>query len=261
MDRLSKEFFFVGLILFLYMHAWFIASVLPHRSDLADTAWGIGFILASWAAFVISNVSGWRGALSATLVTIWGARLAWHIHRRNRNKPEDYRYQAWRKAWGRWFLLRSYGQVFILQGLLLFLVVIPVLLVNFQPSRNFSLLDAAGLVLWAFGFLFEALGDWQLAAFIAEPANAGKLMQGGLWRYSRHPNYFGDACAWWGIAIVALQSNMGWLGLVGSGLMSFLLVRVSGVPMLEKTMHKRRPDYVAYQERTSGFIPRKTKNS
>ncbi len=251
---MSKEFFFVGLILFLYMNAWFIASVLKKRSDLADTAWGIGFILASWAAFVISNVSGWRGALSAMLVTIWGARLAWHIHRRNRNKPEDYRYQAWRKAWGRWFLLRSYGQVFILQGLLLFLVVIPVLLVNFQPSRNFSLLDAAGLVLWAFGFLFEALGDWQLAAFIAEPANAGKLMQGGLWRYSRHPNYFGEVAQWWGLWLLALNVPYGWVTIIGPLTITTLILKVSGIPLLEAKMAKH-PDFSSYARKTSVFFP------
>ncbi|CAB4711535.1 unannotated protein [freshwater metagenome] len=165
-----------------------------------------------------------------------------------------------RKHYGVRFPLISLVTVFALQGVLMFVVSIPVQLAQQPSDESINVFGVIGVLVWFIGVMFESVGDVQLARFKARPENSGKVMDKGLWRYTRHPNYFGDACAWWGIAIVALQSNTGWLGLLGAGAMSFLLVRVSGVPMLEKTMHKRRPDYVAYQERTSGFIPRKPKN-
>jgi steroid 5-alpha reductase family enzyme len=142
----------------------------------------------------------------------------------------------------------------LLQGLLLFLVVVPVLLVNFQPSRSFSILDAAGLAVWALGFLFEALGDWQLAAFVADPANAGKLMQDGLWRYTRHPNYFGEVTQWWGLWLLALNVPYGWVTIIGPLTITVLILKVSGIPLLETKMAKH-PDFSSYARKTSVFFP------
>jgi len=165
-----------------------------------------------------------------------------------------------RKHYGHRFPWISFITVFGLQGALMLVVALPVQLAQQSDDSSLNALSMVGVLVWIVGVLFESVGDVQLERFKARPENAGKVMDRGLWRFTRHPNYFGDACAWWGIAIVALQSNLGWLGLTGALVMNFLLVRVSGVPMLEKTMHQRRPDYVAYQNRTSGFIPRKPKS-
>jgi steroid 5-alpha reductase family enzyme len=177
-----------------------------------------------------------------------------HIHKRNKGKVEDYRYLAWRKEWGRWFFIRSYFQVYILQGALLFLVVLPVLLINKNSVSAFGFLDIIGVAIWLFGFYFEAVGDAQLARFIKNSENKGKLMQSGLWAYTRHPNYFGEVTQWWGLWIVALSAPNGLFGIVGPLTITFLILKVSGIPMLEKKM-ALNPEFDNYQKRVSIFFP------
>ena len=208
--------YFVTLIaiLLVYMSLWFVVSLIRKRNDVADVAWGLGFVLMTGASFFLSGDSGIRGMLVGVLVSIWGLRLAWHIHRRNKGKAEDYRYLAWRKEWGKWFYIRSYFQVYLLQGLFLFLIVSPVLLINKNAGPSLVLLDFLGVAVWLVGFYFEALGDAQLARFIKNPENKGKLMQSGLWAYTRHPNYFGEVVQWWGLWLIALSVPGAWLGIV-----------------------------------------------
>ena len=244
----------LALILFPYMSLWFIVSLLKKRNDVADVAWGLGFVLLAWSAFVLSDGPGVRGILVNILVSIWGVRLAWHIHSRNRGRTEDYRYLAWRTAWGKWFYVRSYAQVYLLQGFLLFLVASPVLLINRSVATGLGMLDALGMAVWLVGFSFEAVGDAQLARFIKDPVNKGKLMQGGLWAYTRHPNYFGEVMQWWGLWLVALSVPGGWLGIIGPMTITFLILKVSGVPMLERKMQEH-PEFAAYERRVSMFIP------
>lgn len=244
----------LALILFPYMSLWFIVSLLKKRNDVADVAWGLGFVLLAWSAFVLSDGPGVRGILVNILVSIWGVRLAWHIHSRNRGRTEDYRYLAWRTAWGKWFYVRSYAQVYLLQGFLLFLVASPVLLINRSVATGLGMLDALGMAVWLVGFSFEAVGDAQLARFIKDPVNKGKLMQGGLWAYTRHPNYFGEVTQWWGLWLVALSVPGGWLGIIGPMMITFLILKVSGVPMLERKMQEH-PEFAAYERRVSMFIP------
>ncbi len=244
----------LALILFSYMSLWFIVSLLKKRNDVADVAWGLGFVLLAWSAFVLSDGPGVRGILVNILVSIWGVRLAWHIHSRNRGQTEDYRYLAWRTAWGKWFYVRSYAQVYLLQGFLLFLVASPVLLINRSVATGLGMLDALGMAVWLVGFSFEAVGDAQLARFIKDPVNKGKLMQGGLWAYTRHPNYFGEVMQWWGLWLVALSVPGGWLGIIGPMTITFLILKVSGVPMLERKMQEH-PEFAAYERRVSMFIP------
>ena len=229
-------FLTLALVLFVYMSSWFLVSLLRKRNDVADVAWGLGFVLMTWTSFFLSGTSGARGLLISTVVTIWGVRLAWHIHRRNRGKAEDYRYLAWRKEWGKWFYLRSYAQVYLLQGMFLFLIVLPVLFVNGSVGTALGLLDVIGMAVWLLGFCFEAVGDAQLARFIQNPENKGKLMQSGLWAYTRHPNYFGEVTQWWGLWLVALSVPSGLLGIIGPLTITFLILKVSGIPMLEKKM-------------------------
>ncbi len=244
----------LGIVLFAYVNVWFIVSLIKKRNDVADIAWGIGFVVLTWTSFFISGESGQRGVLVGILVCVWGLRLAFHIHTRNAGKSEDYRYAAWRKAWGDRFFVRSYGQVFLLQGLLLFVVALPILVINKREGPAIGLLDVAGVAVWLFGFVFETVGDAQLARFIADPANKGRLIQSGLWRYTRHPNYFGEVTLWWGLWLIALSVPFGWLAVIGPITITFLILKVSGIPMLEDKMEKN-PDFAEYKERTSEFFP------
>ena len=244
----------LGALLFVYMTSWFLLSLLKKRNDVADVAWGLGFVLLSWTSLYLNHVFSVRSILVCVMVTIWGLRLAWHINRRNKGKMEDYRYLAWRKEWGKWFYLRSYFQVYLLQGFFLFCIVMPVLVLHQQRVIDVHLLDGIGLLVWIIGFWFESTGDAQLAAFLKDPANKGKLMQSGLWQFTRHPNYFGEATQWWGIWIMAMSAPGGWLGIIGPITITFLLLKVSGVPMLEKKMAEN-PAFEAYKKRVSVFIP------
>ncbi len=235
------------------MNLWYIVSIVFHRGDVADTAWGLGFILLAWASYFLSPVANFRGLLLGLLITIWGLRLAIHVFTRNRKKKEDPRYNKWRNDWGKFYLLRSYFQIFILQGFFLYLIVFPVLFAN-QHATLFTGWDIAGTVIWITGFLFESIADAQLAKFIASKPPKGSIMQTGLWKYSRHPNYFGEVVQWWGIFVIALSVPQGWITIFGPLTITCLILFVSGVPMLEKR-HQGRPGYAEYKRKTSVFIP------
>lgn len=247
-------YFVLALLIFVYMSGWFLVSVIYKRNDVADIAWGLGFILLAWMSLFVSNTYSIRGVLVSALVSIWGVRLAWHIYKRNKGKPEDERYKNWRSEWKTWFYLRSYLQIFLLQGVFLFCIIQPVLAINRAAGRGISYLDIIGIAVWIFGFLFESISDNQLARFIHDPANKGKIMQQGLWRYSRHPNYFGEVTQWWGIYICALSVPFGIFTLIGPLTITCLILFVSGVPLLEKK-YAGRPDFEEYKKQTSIFFP------
>ncbi len=196
-----------------------------------------------------------RKLLISTLVTIWGLRLAVHILLRNWGKAEDFRYAAWRQEAGASWWWRSLFKVFLLQGAILWVVAAPLLAaqIHSHPAR-LTVLDWLAIAVWLIGFIFEAGGDWQLMRFKADPANRGKVLQSGLWRYTRHPNYFGDALQWWGFYLIALAGGGGWT-IFSPVLMTYLLVRVSGVAMLEKTLQEAKPGYKEYIESTPAFVP------
>jgi steroid 5-alpha reductase family enzyme len=190
------------------------------------------------------------------MTVAWGLRLAIHIGERKRGKGEDFRYAAMRRKDPAGFPSRSLVTVFLLQAVLIWVITLPVQITQWSavPS-TLTLLDVFGLVLWLAGFSLETVSDRQLRQFLADPANKGKVMDRGLWRYSRHPNYFGDALLWWGIYLVASATPWGWVTVFSPILMTFLLTRVSGVPLLDKGMVERRPGYRDYMDRTSAFIP------
>ncbi len=244
----------LGAVLFVYMSLWFVVSWMKKRNDVADVAWGLGFVLMAWTSFFLWGDAGTRGLVVCILVSIWGMRLAAHIHARNKGRTEDYRYLAWRKEWGAWFYPRSYVQVYLLQGALLYLVVLPVVVINASRGIVLGIGDAIGIMVWLCGFYFEAVGDAQLARFMANPQNKGKLMQSGLWAYSRHPNYFGEVTQWWGLSLVALSVPNGLYGIIGPLTITFLILKVSGVPLLEKKMAEN-PQFAEYQRRVSMFFP------
>lgn len=244
----------LAIILFLYINFWFLISLIRKRNDVADEAWGLGFVLLAWSALIISGNLTLQNLLVNILVSIWGIRLFAHIHSRHKGKDEDGRYKVWRNSWGKWFLIRSYVQVFILQGIFLFIISIPVMFINKNANFDFNFIYIIGLMVWLFGFLFEAIADKQLSIFIKNPINKGKIMNQGLWKYSRHPNYFGEVTLWWGIWIIALNIPNGIYTIVGPLTISFLIIFVSGIPLLEKK-YKGRPDFEEYKKKTSVFIP------
>lgn len=245
-------YYSLALALLTYMSLWFIVSIIKKRNDIADIAWGLGFVLIAWLSFFISGFS-FKAFLVNILVTVWGLRLALHIYKRNKDKPEDSRYLEWRKTWKNFFL-RSYFQIFIFQGVLLFLISLPVIFINYSTSNNFGTLDIIGFIVWVIGFYFETTGDKQLKEFVANPINKGKLMDKGLWRYSRHPNYFGEVVQWWGIFIITLSISGSFFTIIGPLTITILILFVSGIPLLEKK-YKGRADFEEYKKRTSMFIP------
>ena len=249
----------LAILIIIHMTSWFFISLIKKRNDVADIAWGLGFITLSWVSFFLSGFENTRGLITCLLVTIWGVRLAWHIFLRIRNKPEDYRYLQWRKEWGKWFFVRSYFQVYILQGFFLYLIVFPILFINKNAISGITLYDIFGIIVWIIGFVFEAIGDSQLRTFVRNPLNKGKIMTSGLWKYSRHPNYFGEVTQWWGIFIMAISISNGWTTIFGPLTITFLILFVSGIPLLEKKYIGRK-DFEEYKKKTSVFFPLSPKN-
>ena len=242
-------------IVALMLMTWLVSLPLRNAS-IVDLIWGLGFVLVAWAVRLTVDGNSARQWLLVAMVTLWGLRLSAYLTWRNHGNGEDYRYRAMRKHWGGRFWWVSLFTVFVLQGVLMWTVSIGVQLGQVPDTPGLGVLAALGVVVWAVGLGFEAIGDAQLARFKADPANAGTVMDRGLWRYTRHPNYFGDACVWWGIALVAAESGLGAVGIVGALVMTVLLRRVSGVTLLEKSLKKRRAGYDEYIARTSPFVPR-----
>lgn len=245
----------LGVILTALTLVW-VLSVKLRDASIADVCWGSGVVLQVWLYRLLSPTLTPRSWLVAILITLWGARLSLHIFRRNRGKGEDPRYRAMRAAQGSAFWWRSLLTVFWLQGAILWFVALPVLVaVHAARPAALTTVDGLGVVLFAVGFGFEVVGDYQLERFRSQPSNRGKVLDGGLWRYTRHPNYFGDATLWWGLYAIAAATTGGWLTVLSPALMTFLLMRVSGVTLLENGLRASKPGYDAYIARTPAFFP------
>ncbi len=248
--------FFVGLALILtLMTLLWLLSLRLKNSSIVDIFWGTGFVLAGWLYFALTpDGLQLRKLLIAGLVTIWGMRLSIHVLKRNMGKPEDFRYQKWRGEAGSKWWWQSFFRVFLLQGVLLWIISAPLLAAQFYSRpQMLTALDFLGAIIWLIGFFFEAVGDYQLTRFKSRPENKGKVMDRGVWRFTRHPNYFGDSAQWWGYYLIAAAAG-GWWTIFSPILMTLFLLRVSGVALLEKTM-QTRPGYKEYIENTSAFIP------
>ena len=232
-----------------------LVSLLMNDSSIADIFWGTGFVLVAWAAFLVADGLDGRRLLLMLLPSLWGVRLTSYLAWRNLGKGEDRRYTAMREKWGSRWWWWSYVQVFVFQGLLIWVVSLPIQAAQVPATPDLGWMAAAGSAVWLVGVLFEGIADLQLSRFKADPGNRGEVMDRGLWRYSRHPNYFGNFLVWWGIWIVAAEAGVYWT-VVGPLVMSFLLLRVSGVAMLERTITERRPAYADYVRTTSAFLPR-----
>jgi steroid 5-alpha reductase family enzyme len=234
----------------LMLSVW-VVSVIVRDASIVDLVWGAGFVMVAWVTVWRRGGPDPRALLVAALTTLWGLRLSGYLTWRNLGKGEDFRYQAMRRRHGDRFALVSLGTVFGLQGLLMWLVSLPVQAASGSPL---TVLDWIGVAVWLVGISFETIGDVQLAGFKADPANAGKVLDTGLWRYTRHPNYFGDFLVWWGLYVVAAAGGAWWT-VIGPLVMSALLIRYSGAGLLEKTIGTRRPGYEEYTKRTNAFFP------
>ncbi len=246
----------VGAFVLVWATAWFAISMRAGRMDVADIAWGPGIAAVALLTWAISDEPfGTRSLIMTGMVVVWGARLAWHIGRRNAGKPEDARYRKWREEWGDRVRVRSFLQVFLLQSVLMAVVALPVWVVNAGEPAELGWVGTAGAMIWLFGFIHEVVADQQLKRFLSDPENHGKVLDTGLWGRSRHPNYFGEVVLWWGLGIMALPAPWGWMGLVGPAVITYLILCVSGVPMLERKMESD-PKYAAYLASTPVFWPK-----
>lgn len=242
-------------VLALGILLWLI-SLAVRDSSIVDIAWGPLIFIIGLTYYLAIAEPGSRAHLIVALTGLWAVRLALHIGVRNLGHGEDFRYAAWRKQYGAAWWYRSYFKVFLLQGVIAWIVALPLFYaITSGIPVTLTLLDRAGVLLFAAGFLFEAIGDEQLRRFKANPANKGRVMDTGLWRYTRHPNYFGEAVLWWGLGLIGAATPLGWIGLVGPAIMTFLLIRVSGVAMLEKTLKTTKPGYAEYIANTPAFFP------
>lgn len=233
---------------------WLI-SIKIRNVSIVDLFWGFGFVVAASVYFIFTKGFETRKILLLSLVAIWGLRLSIYLAWRNIGKGEDFRYQKFRKDFGEdrywWY---SFISVFLLQGVLMWLISAPLLGAQFYQDDGLGILDFIGIAIWIIGFVFEAGGDMQLARFKANPANKGKVLSIGFWHYTRHPNYFGDAAVWFGYALICLSAGSYW-PVLGTVLMTALIIKVSGVALLEKTLNNTKPGYQEYVRKTSAFIP------
>jgi steroid 5-alpha reductase family enzyme len=246
--------FIQAAVIVCYMSVWFIIAQTGKRNDVADVAWGTGFIVTAVTSMILSKSVSPRGYLVLLLVLFWGIRLAVHIHMRNRGKPEDRRYKKWREEWGKHGVIRAYVQVFVLQGLLMVIISLPVTHVILFGQTSLSIIDLLGILVWMTGYAFEVIGDYQLLQYKKDPSSRGKIMKTGLWRYTRHPNYFGEVTLWWGMYVIAFSVSNGWMTIAGPLTITFLILKVSGIPLLEEK-YKDNPEFQTYKRRTSAFFP------
>lgn len=255
MDSLSLFTINFTAVVTMMLGGW-CASLIHRNVNIVDSLWGLGFVLIAWLTYALSDGFVGRKILMCILVTIWGLRLAIHLTRRNHGKKEDSRYAEWRKRSGRRFWLVSLFKVFLLQSVFLWAIALALQWGQLAPHpAGFTPLDYSGAILWTIGFVFEAVSDRQLARFKSDPANKGRVMDKGLWAWSRHPNYFGESLVWWGIFLITLATpNAAWT-IVSPILITIVLLKMTGIPLMEKEIVNRRPGYKAYVERTSAFFP------
>lgn len=245
----------IAIVLLAYFTALFAVGQRIKDNSIVDIGWGFGYVLTALYSLVRLPDSPARAWLITVLVVIWGGRLTFYLAQRNLGKPEDYRYVQMRKKWGSRFpALKAFVNVYLLQGTLMYIIALPIMVVHWASPAGLQALDYIGAAVWAAGFVFEAVGDYQLKQFKRSPKNKGRIMKQGLWRYTRHPNYFGEALMWWGIYLVAASAPYGWLLVFSPLMITGLLVYVSGVPLLEKR-YQDNAEFQQYAQETSKFIP------
>lgn len=247
-------FLISALTIFVYMTLFFFLSLMLKDSSIVDIGWGIGFIVVAIITLLISQNYCFKQISTTVLTFIWGIRLALHIFFRNKGKGEDWRYKQWRRDWKEAFIPRAFFQIFMLQGFLMLVISTQIIFIISSTAKTISFFDIAGIFIWLLGFLFESIGDYQLMRFKKKPENKGRIMKYGLWKYTRHPNYFGEVTLWWGIFLIALSMPKGYLTIISPLTITFLILKVSGIPLLEKK-YKDNKEFQEYKKVTSGFFP------
>lgn len=251
---MNEMLLYSALAIFAYMVLVFLWATLIKDNSIVDIGWGMGFLVVAAVGLIIMPLPQPFHYVLAAMVGIWGIRLSGYIFGRHRNVGEDYRYAQWRKEWGKYVVPRAFFQIFMLQGMFMYVIALPIMIAMGNSETELSWVSYIGIALWLIGFLFEAVGDWQKSKFKADPANNGKIMQSGLWRYTRHPNYFGEALLWWGIFVFVQPAGYWYVSIISPIILTFLLTKVSGVAMLEKK-YKGNKAFEDYARRTSAFIP------
>lgn len=254
--------FAVGAVIFCFVTCLFIISIIIKRNDIADIAWGTGIFLVALSSYLLGpETQSLLSTVLLVLATLWGIRLTIRILLRNIKKSEDPRYKVWRDTWGIWFYPRSYLQVYLLQGFLMVVVGYPFIhTALYGATQEVGGLFILGLCVWCIGYFFEVVGDFQLDAFLGDKSNRGKIMNTGLWKYSRHPNYFGEVTMWWGIFLMIATLPFSAIALMSPLMITFLILKVSGIPMLEKAFDDN-PAFQEYKKQTSAFFPLPPKKS
>ncbi len=243
-----------AISIFVYMVIVYLIAQWVRNNSIVDTGWGLGFVITTLVLIFASEKIFPSMLILSLMVLIWGVRLSFYIYMRNLGKPEDFRYANWRKEWGKRQPLIAFFKVFMLQGFIMWLVALPIMFVFIRHSGFPPVYGYSGVLIFLFGLIFEGVADAQMKHFKADPRNKGQIITTGLWKYSRHPNYFGEALLWWGIGIYALSVSGFWLSLISPLLISLLLRYVSGVPMLEEK-YKNRADFREYASKTPVFVP------
>lgn len=253
-----SEFLLCGLAAVSFMSLMFLLARKIGRYDVVDAAWGLSFIVVTLTSFLLQPGELFEPDLQllvTALVIVWGGRLSWHIIERiKRTNEEDPRYVELRKTWRGNVAANVYVRIYLVQAVLALLICVPVIHINLFADNGITTLAWAGIMVWLLGFFFETVGDRQLRSFVRQPKNKGKVMDRGLWRYTRHPNYFGELTQWWGIFLMCLTTPFGFVGIVGPVLISYLILYVSGIPLNEKRF-EGRPGWADYKARTSVLIP------
>lgn len=254
---LSQNLVTAALSIFVFMSLIYLLALRLKNAAVVDIGWGLGFIVVGMVLLITTQAVNPAAVVIYCLINLWGLRLTGHLAARVLGQPEDWRYAAMRKAWGKQYVWRSYLQIFMLQGLMMWLISLSLIVAfaagdSYLPSAGWLF---AGILIWVLGFSIEALSDWQLANYKKSKSKSKpKIMDQGLWRFSRHPNYFGEVTQWWGIWLCVVSLPFGWLAIISPLTITWLIVFVSGVPMLEKK-YARNKTYQAYAKRTSRLIP------
>jgi len=253
------------LFLFGYIFIAFIVGTIKKNNGIMDIFYGPGFFVVALTSLIfyliLNNEINIRQIVITILVFIWSVRLATYVFIRNRGKPEDYRYKAMRERWGTNVVLKSLTKIYIFQGIVIFIVAFPVWFTNISTNPSIdNLLDFygitlwLGIIIWIIGFLFETFGDYQLYKFKQDPNNKGKILDRGLWKYSQHPNYFGEVTQWWGIYVITIAVPFGFISIVGPVFITYMIIKVSGIRLLDKH-YGGDSEYTNYKKRTSLFFP------
>jgi steroid 5-alpha reductase family enzyme len=253
MDLLISVYIKILVVIFVYSSIWFILSIIFKRNDIADIAWGLGFILIN-SCLMYYGYNHTEALIIYSLVSVWGLRLAIYIFQRLLNKGEDFRYKNWREEWGRRFYIRTYLQVFLLQGFIMSVIALPIIAIAIaEPSKSLFLI-IPGVLLWLIGFYWQVVADNQLNSFKKTNRSKGSFIQTGLWAKSRHPNYWGEVLMWWGVFLAVLPFTEHFYIIISPILITYLLRYVSGVPMLENK-YKENKEYQSYKKETPVLMP------